>query len=206
MVTGVTRAVGLPEETTTSFAYDLVTCNLTGTTDSLGNPTTFAYGPAGNVVSVTDALLRESRFVYDGLNGTTKSTDVSNSDPAPACGLARVTCFADDAGGNLADLTDAGGNVTRFDYDERERVTERTDPLLNAETSSYDGQGNRRFATDRKGQAIEFRYDLADRLVKKITRPGQPEKVVRDVAYDLMDNVTSVWWTRTAAGPSSTTC
>ncbi len=69
----------------------------------------------------------------------------------------------------------------------RERVTERTDPLLNVETFQYHGQGDLRFATDRKGQAIEVRYDLADRLVKRIMRPGQPAEVVRDIAYDLMD-------------------
>ncbi len=150
-VTGMTRAVGLPEETTTTFAHDPVTCNLTSTTDDLGNPTTFAYGPAGTVVSVTDALLRESRFVYDGLNRVTKSIVATNSNPAPARGLAGVTCVAFDAVGNLADLTDASGNVISFDYDQLERVTDRTDPLLNAETFSYDGNGNLRFATDREG-------------------------------------------------------
>jgi RHS repeat-associated protein len=192
LATGVTRAVGLAEETTTTFSYDPVTCNLLTTTDDLGNPTSMAYDAAGNTVSVTDALLRESRFVYDELNRVTKSIDASNSDPAPACGLAGVTCFAFDAGGNLIDLTDANGNVTSFDYDERERVTDRTDPLLNAETFSYDGQGNLRFATDRKGQVIEFQYDLANRPIKKIMQPGQPEEAVRDIDYDLMNNVTSV--------------
>ena len=113
-------------------------------------------------------------------------------DPTPACGLAGVTCFAFDAAGNLADLTDANGNVTSFDDDERERVTDRTDPLLNAETFSYDGDGNLRFATDRKGQMIELQYDVVDRLIKKIMQPGEPEEVVRNISYDLVDNVTSI--------------
>ncbi len=191
-VTSVTRALGLAEETTTTLAYDPATCNLTSMIDPLGNPSSLAYDSTGNVISATDALLRESRFVYDDLNRMTKSIDATNSDPAPACGLAGVTCFAYDAAGNLASLTDAGGNVTDFAYDERERVTERTDPLLNAETLSYDGNGNTRFSTDRKGQTIEFQYDLADRLVRKIIQPGQPEELVRDLGYDLMDNVTSV--------------
>ncbi len=50
LVTGVTRAAALAEETTTTFAYDPVTCDLVTTTDDLGNPTTFAYDGAGNAV------------------------------------------------------------------------------------------------------------------------------------------------------------
>lgn len=97
-VTSVTRALDLAEETTTTLAYDPATCNLTSMIDPLGNPSSLAYDSAGNVISATDALLRESRFVYDGLNRMTKSIDATNSDPAPACGVAGVTCFACDAG------------------------------------------------------------------------------------------------------------
>lgn len=97
-VPSVTRALGLAEETTTTLAYDPATCNLTSMIDPLGNPSSLAYDSAGNVISATDALLRESRFVYDGLNRMTKSIDATNSDPAPACGVAGVTCFACDAG------------------------------------------------------------------------------------------------------------
>ena len=61
-----------------------------------------------------------------------------------------------------------------------------------AESFSYDSQGNLRFRTTRKGQVIEFQYDLANRLVKKIMQPGQPEEIVRDLVYDLANNVTSV--------------
>ena len=192
VVTGITRAATLAEETTTTSSYDPVTCNLTTTIDDLGNPTTFAYDAASNVVSVTDALLRETRFEYDELNRVTKSIDATNTDPAPACGTAGVTCFSYDAAGNLVSLTDANGNVTDTDFDQLERVTDRPDPLPNAESFSYDGEGNLRFATDRDGQAIEFQYDLADRLVKKIMQPGQPEEAVRDIDYDLADNVISI--------------
>ena len=62
-VTSVTRAVGLAEETATTLAYDPVTCNLTTTTDDLGNATSFGYDSTGNLITATDALLRESRFV-----------------------------------------------------------------------------------------------------------------------------------------------
>ena len=150
-VTSMTRALGLAEEATVTFTYDPVTCNLTTTTDPLLNPATLAYDAAGNVVSVTDALLRETRLDYDDLNRVVTSIDATNSDPTPPCGVSGVTCFDYDAGGNLITLTDANGGVTDFFYDERERVTSRVDAVLNGASFSYDGDGNLRFATDRKG-------------------------------------------------------
>ncbi len=191
-VTSVTRAAGLPEESIPTFAYDPVTCNLTSAVDSLANSTAYQYDTAGNLTQVTDAESRTKRFIHDELNRVVKSIDATNSDPAPTCAMAGVTCFDYDAAVNLIALTDANDNVTSFDYDERERLISRTDPLLNTDTVSYDGDGNVRFTTDRKGQTIEFRYDLASRLIKKILQPGAPEELVRDIAYDVEDNVVSV--------------
>ena len=150
-----------------------MTCNQVTKTNPVGNSTTFEYDAAGNIVRVIDAALRETRLVYDDLNRVVKTIDTTNVDPNPLCETVGVTCFAYDAAGNLATVIDANGSVTDFVYDERERITVRTDPLLNAEAFSYDGQGNLRFATDRKGQVIEFQYDLANRLIKKIVQPGR---------------------------------
>ncbi len=63
---------------------------------------------------------------------------------------------------------------------------------VNPESFAYDGQGNLRFITDRKGQVIEFQYDAANRVTAKIMQPGTPDEVLRTVGYDAVNNVTSV--------------
>ncbi len=68
---------------------------------------------------------------------------------------------------------------------------------VNPESFAYDGQGNLRFITDRKGQVIEFQYDAADRRTAKIMQPGTPDEAVRDFGYDPVDNI------RTVADPDS---
>jgi YD repeat-containing protein len=192
LVTGVTAAFGLPEEATTTFGYDPVTCNLLTVTDPLLNPTDFAYDAVGDVTKVTDSKLHETRFIYDPLNRVTKQIDATNLDPNPACGTAGVTCFAYDASGNLGTLTDANGNATDFGYDSRERLATRTDPLLNDETFQYDGQGNLRFVTDRKNQTIEFQYDAVNRLSLKVMLPGTVDETSRSFGYDVSDNLLSI--------------
>ena len=78
-----------------------------------------------------------------------------------------------------------------FAPDECDRVAS-TDPLLAAESFTYDGNGNLRFMTDRKNQVTEFRYDLEDRLDEKVLLPGLPEESVRTYGYDVMNNLTAV--------------
>ena len=136
-VTGVTAALGLAEEATTGFAYDPASCLLTQTTDAESHQTALAYDAAGNVVSLTDPELRETRFQFDDLNRLTKLIDATNAAPDPTCATAGVTCFAYDAAGNLMDVSDGNGNLTSFDYDSRERPIERVDPLGLPDTFAY---------------------------------------------------------------------
>lgn len=191
-VTSITRAQGLPEENTSTNVYDPTSCNRLQSIDPLGNATAFEYDTAGNVTQSTDAKGRETRFEFDAMGRVTKAIDPTNALSSPPCGTAGVTCFNYDVNGNLADLVDANGNTTAFEYDERDRVVRRTDPLLNDQTFVYDGNGNRRFSTDRNGQIIEFQYDAANQLVNKILLPGTPEEEVITLDYDLLGTPTSI--------------
>lgn len=153
-LTGVTSAVGLPEENATTFAYDPATCNLVQTTDPLGNTTALTYDAAGNVIQSTDAEGRVTRFRYDAMNRLTQVIDATNADPDPACGIAGVTCYTYDPKGNLIGVTDARGNATAFEYDEMDRLRTTVDPLGNPETFAYDANGNLLSTLDRKAQRL----------------------------------------------------
>ena len=196
LVTSITAAQLQPEESVTTIIYDPLTCNLVSSTDPVGNVTTLAYDSKGNVIASTQAVgtpeERATRFVYDEMSRVVQSIDATNTDPAPLCAAAGVTCFTYDVAGNLTDVTDTNGNLTSFSYDTLDRVDSRTDPLLNPESFTYDGQGNLRFATDRKDQTLEFQYDFANRLIAKVLQPGTPAEVVRTIGYDLIDNIISV--------------
>src|SRR6185369_6997341 len=74
-----TTAAGLPEENTTTFAYDPATCNLARVTDPTGNVTTFQYDAAGNAAAVTDGNGHTTRFVRDALNRITRTIDASTA-------------------------------------------------------------------------------------------------------------------------------
>ena len=191
-VTSIVEAFGLPEEAMSISSYDPVSCNTSSTLDPLNNPTSVLYDVFGNITHVTDALGRQMRFQYDVMSRTVMTVDARNTAPMPACATLGVTCMAYDAAGNLESVTDGNGSVIDFDYDERDRVSQRTDPLLAVETYDYDGNGNLAFITDRKGQVIEQRYDAVDRLEEKILLPGMVNESVRAYDYDVMDNLTAV--------------
>jgi len=197
--TRVTNAVGLPEQSATTFEYDSTSCRLTRTTDPLGNPTMLTYDAAGNVLQTTDAEGRVTRFRYDAMNRLVKVIDATNSAPNPACGQAGVTCYTYDDLGNLTQVQDARGNSTSFEYDPLDRVTRSIDPVGAAERFSYDARGNLRFSHDRNGAIIEFRYDLADQLTTKIWNSGEPAReITTTYSYDSMGRL------RSAEDPDST--
>lgn len=156
-LTSVIAAFGLPEETTTHFEYDPVTCNLNRTINPLGSANSLEYDNAGNVVKSTDAEGRVTRYQYDALNRLTKVLDATTAAPNPPCGTPGVTCYQYDPRGNLTAVTDARGSVTRFEYDPRDRVSASTDPLGHRETFAYDFNGNLIATTNRNGQVNPLR-------------------------------------------------
>jgi RHS repeat-associated protein len=191
-LTGVTAAVGLAEENTTSFEYDAVSCNVVRTVDPLLNETTLAYDSAGSVIESVDAEGRVTRFTYDLLNRITQVIDASNSVPDPSCGTAGVTCYDYDSAGNLTQITDARDRVTIFEYDTQNRLTRTTNPLGYSATFAYDGNGNLISKTDRKGQTSEFQYDAVNQLIRKTLLPGRPGEAITRFGYDSVGNLDSV--------------
>jgi RHS repeat-associated protein len=187
-LTSVTRAAGLPEENTTTFAYDPTSCNRVRMSDPLDNITAVTYNAAGNVTQLTDPEGRVMRLFYDAMNRVTKEVDEINLDVDPPCGSAGVTCYGYDAKGNLTRLIDANGHITTFDYDGLDRLIRRVDPLGNAETFTYDGNGNLLSATDRQDQRIAFAYDAVNQVIRK-TLPGD---LITNYAYDALGNLTEV--------------
>lgn len=101
--------------------------------------------------------------------------------------------------GQLATATDAGGNLTRYDYDGHGRLWRTYFPVAAAgqQTSSstdfeqltYDQSGNITARRLRDGQQIQYGYDALDQLVSK-DLPGDAPDVTYH--YDLVGRLTQV--------------
>ncbi len=174
-VTKIISAQGLPEENSTSFQYDLSSCNLVKTSDPLLNETILTYDTAGNVKTTTDGEGKITQFFYDSMNRLTQVKDASLNS----------TFYTYDTAGNLIIVQDANNNVTQFAYDEQNRLISTTDPLGKIESFTYDPNGNLIQTTDRNLQMIDFQYDVVNQLVTK-TLPGN---LATSFTYDTVGNL-----------------
>ena len=187
-----------PDGTFDSSSYDAESRRLTSTDragrithydyDQLGRQrkTTFpdstststAYDKAGQVESTTDAAGHVTRYVYDDAGRRTQVIDATNTDPAPACGTAGVTCFAYDEAGNQTQVTDANNHGMAFSYDAANRRTKVTYPDSTTDQTGYDALGRQTAKTDQAGVTTRFVYDKLGRLIQVIdarnTDPNPP--------------------------------
>ncbi len=168
---------------------------LVSVTDPLGNRTTYAYDAVGRRTCLNDPLAAEAcpttgahtwTFAYDGEDRLTQATA-----PTPVSGGDALTTSATfDAVGNRLTLTDANGQITRYQYDPRDSLQQviqsdnRLDPLAagaNKITTlySYDRLGNL-VRVDRAGagstdtsheEVVDYAYDGLNRVRKETQYP-----------------------------------
>ncbi|MCP4403323.1 MAG: RHS repeat protein, partial [bacterium] len=74
------------------------------------------------------------------------------------------TKFGYDSWGNLESLTDAAGQITRFDYGNAGKLLHEIRPLNQQTSFSYDPQGRLESITDAKAQSTGYGYDAQSRL------------------------------------------
>ena len=116
----------------TEFAYDPVFNKMTKKLDAEDRATSFEIdATTGNLTSTTDAEGNVTTFTYDASNGDL----VSTRGPRPS----QATTFTYDAFGNPETATDALGNTTITDYDERSRLLSSTDTFGRSMVQSFDG-------------------------------------------------------------------
>jgi RHS repeat-associated protein len=188
---------------------------------------TFTYDGHGTV-GVQDALGKINRFFFDDMGRLARAENGSGSavsleyndwgllkkvvDPA---GVSRINEF--DGKGNLAVLTDAQRNRTRFsysrafnrlsrvtdakghvsayDYDARGHLAAITYPDGSRETWTNDGLGNPTIWTNRRGGSIGYTFDGSGRVMRKSYADGP----TIDYTYDNRGNLT-----RTVDGSGTT--
>jgi RHS repeat-associated protein len=209
-----TRALGQPEQQTTTYERETGTNFISSATDALGRRTDYTYDTKGNVTGVTrlagtpDAVTTNYTYepIVNHFTGLTFEPILTRmtglTDP-----LGHTTTFTYDLQGNLTAITDplghqttlsyalsrptaitdALGNVTQFAYDQAE-LASVADPLGHSTTRLSDSVGRLRSLIDPLGRLTRYDYDALNRL----TTLTDPLNGATAFSYDPNGNLLSV--------------
>ncbi|HQU93029.1 MAG TPA: DUF6531 domain-containing protein, partial [Pyrinomonadaceae bacterium] len=147
-----------------------------------GSETTqYEYDSRLNITKVTDALLNETTYTYDGLGNRLTQTDVLGTQSWTYNNLGQVLTYNDrvDHGtsnntvinvydsvgkGNLETTSDRLGYTTTLTYTNLGQIETVTDARSKTTTLTYDSQGRLEDITDANGKVTAFGYDGRARL------------------------------------------
>jgi len=137
--------------------------------------TAYAYDPAGNVVSATDANGKTNQFAYDALN---RLTNIAYADGS-------AVSYAYDSDGNRAAMADPHG-TTVYSYDALDRLLAVTNPGGKVVGYAYDPAGNRGSLTYPDGKTMVYAYDRLNRLTSATDWLGKTTGYTYDPAGNLV--------------------
>jgi RHS repeat-associated protein len=174
----------------------------TGTVPTAGSPSL-------DVWKITDRLGRITNNVYDRNRRLIKASETVTVSGSP---VTRTTQYAYYANGTLKELTDANGNVTRWDIDIQSRPTSKTYAYGTAsaktESYTYDIVGRLKTRTDARGQTLTYTYNKDDTVASYaftnavVATPGA--SFVYDAWYprrtSMVDQFGTTTWTYKAVG------
>ena len=200
--TGITQALGQPEQQTTAYAPQPGTNFTNSMTDALGRQTTYTYTATGYVASVTspgpsgpvtwsytyEPTFNRVQTITDPLNHTTIYTydDVARTlnitDPR-----GKITTVTYDTQGQPLTVKDPLNHTWTFTYDMGDLVSIK-DPTGKSATAVTDAIGRPVAITDELGNRTRLDYNPLDQLTR-ITDPlGGPTSL----GYDPNGNLRSV--------------
>jgi RHS repeat-associated protein len=174
--------------------------NLTSFTSAENETSTFTYTSRGQVETITDPLLRVTRFTYDVNGNLANSTNAADE---------TVTRIYDTANRTI-ELVDSLNRTTRFTYDNLDRVTEVRDAANGLTKLAYDANDNLLSAHDQNNNPVERNvYDLRNRLkqrtdaknrtsaydydgVGNLTRMTDRKGQVTQYTYDAINRLTRI--------------
>lgn len=197
-----------PDGTTDLYDYNFPSGLSSQPTWTTGTVPT-AGTPSLDVWKITDRLGRVKDYVYDRNRRRIKASETVTVSGSP---ITRTTSSAYYANGVLKELTDANGNVTRWDIDIQSRPTSKTYAYGtgNARTESYtyDVTGRLKTRTDARGQTLTYTLNRDDTVASYaftnavVATPGA--SFVYDAWYprrtSMTDQFGTTTWTYKAVG------
>ena len=166
--TSRTEAVGTPEERTITIQWHAI-FRLPEQITEPGKTTAFTYDAQGRPLTrtETDTVSGDMRTTTNTYNaeGLLETRD------GPRTDVIDVTSFVYDEWGNLTQITNALGHVSRVTYDLHGRPVTLEDPNGLVTTLVYDARG-RLLRRDVGGQLITFAYDGVGNVTKTTLPDG----------------------------------
>ncbi|GGK40396.1 hypothetical protein GCM10010124_36450 [Pilimelia terevasa] len=194
---------------TTTFGYDelgrrvratgpQVAAESGGGSPAAGRATTVTgYDAFGEVVAVRDPLGNVTRTAYDRLGRPVRTTAPTYTAPGgPHEAVTPTTSTRYDGNGNVVESTDARGRVSRFGYDQFNRIVTRElpggdDGAWAVWRYAYTATGEVSEVTDPRGGVTRSTYDDQDRLVTVTVVERHPhlQHLTTRSAYDEVGNL-----------------
>lgn len=189
--TRVTEAPGSPDERTTTYHFD-DRQRWTGTTDALGQRTTFELNRAGQVTAVVDPAGRRTEYLLDGRG---RMLQVLNANGERSSIIWHATLerpleitdamggserFELDACGQVLATIDALGRRTRHVLDERGLPAEIHDAKGGVKRLVFNDWGKLTRYTDCSGNSTEMAYDNWGHLASSRNALGQTTRYQHD--------------------------
>jgi RHS repeat-associated protein len=146
----------------------------------------FAYGPHGEVETMTDPLGHVWSFEYDKYGDRIASIDPEGDKQTwtydeDSRAISAVSPRGNEEGAEAANFT------TSIERDAQGRPIKITDPLGHETKTAYDADGNVESVTDPNGRKTKFTYDPDNEL----TKVEHANKAVEETGYDGAGAVTS---------------
>ena len=166
--------ITLPDGGLLSYAY--TEDNLVSFTDALGNETRYVYDRLGRMTEWYDAAgTQQIKNTYDTSDRVIFQLDAQKGEYTIAYGDGETT------------MTDALGQTSKIYFDEQFRTTEEIDALGNSTRYYYDESGNLTGTTDAYGKLTSSEYDERGNQLKNIL----PDGSTGVKTYDENNNLTS---------------
>lgn len=168
-----------PKNDVTLYSYDLLD-RLTSIVDPLGNITRYEYDATGNVLKVTDANNHATVITYNAFG---EPLVITNAD-------GDSVCYVYNAKQKVVEQR-VGSLVTRYSYDDRDRVVMEITPNGDTVSYSYDGLGNVISAFLPNGHILEYSYDAMSRLIEVNDQYGSMGRTIYNAFGDVMASITA---------------
>jgi large repetitive protein len=162
---------------TASYTYDGLG-RTKSVTDPQQNATSYLYDQLGNQVQVTEPGARVWHSSYD-----TDGERLSVTDPTGAQVQATYDVLGQQKTSTQVERTPtAAAYTTQFGYDVLGRMTSKTDPLGDSDTSAYNAVGDVNWSKDGIGNQTQYQYNLAGQPTKTIAADGTSTVNTYDLA------------------------
>jgi len=166
----------LSQAVSASLTYTPAFNELATLTDPNNNTWTIGYDSHGNPTSITDPLNHQVTLGYNSMGELTSAADAMND-----------TVQFGYVNGDLTQITDPLGNLTRLFLDNAGRLLSVIDPFGNATQLTYDNLDHLTQITDANNKTTILGYDPDGDLLSLIDANNNKTSYV----YDIRDRVTT---------------